>query len=143
MVHARSPPPTLPPVPSIDSEQVRARLETRLAEIESTRSRMHRDAEGMSENELSDSDQHPGDGGTEMHEQELDQTTDVFLEDERGRVEVAMRKLEEGTYGICEVCGKEIPTGRLEAMPEAIRCVEDQRGFEGEHRMGNKPPIDR
>ena len=37
----------------------------------------------------------------------------------------AMRKLDEGTYGICEVCGKEIPAGRLEAMPEAIRCVED------------------
>ncbi len=71
-------------MPSIDAEQVRTRLQARLGEIDSTRSGMRRDAEGMKENELSDSDQHPGDAGTEMHEQELDQTTEIFLEDERG-----------------------------------------------------------
>jgi RNA polymerase-binding transcription factor DksA len=28
-----------------------------------------------------------------------------------------------GTYGVCEVCGEQIPPGRLEAVPEATRCV--------------------
>jgi RNA polymerase-binding transcription factor DksA len=37
-------------------------------------------------------------------------------------------------------CGREIPAARLEAQPEAIRCVEDQRRFEAAHRVrANRP----
>jgi RNA polymerase-binding transcription factor len=35
----------------------------------------------------------------------------------------AQRRLAEGTYGTCEVCGEPIPEGRLEARPWATRCV--------------------
>lgn len=35
----------------------------------------------------------------------------------------AQRRVEEGTYGVCEVCGEPIPDGRLEARPWATRCV--------------------
>jgi DnaK suppressor protein len=38
--------------------------------------------------------------------------------------------VEEGSYGICEDTGEEIPRGRLEAVPEAIRTVEAQQRFE-------------
>ena len=37
---------------------------------------------------------------------------------------------DEGRYGVCVDCGKEIPPERLEAAPESIRCVDDQRRFE-------------
>lgn len=37
--------------------------------------------------------------------------------------QAAVAKLEEGTYGRCEVCGDPIPADRLEAVPEATRCV--------------------
>ena len=36
---------------------------------------------------------------------------------------VALRRLDEGSYGICEVCTKPIPYERLEAIPHALRCV--------------------
>lgn len=36
----------------------------------------------------------------------------------------ARRRIAEGTYGTCEVCGTEIPAGRLEARPQTSRCVE-------------------
>jgi len=36
----------------------------------------------------------------------------------RARAQVAA-----GTYGVCEVCGEQIPEGRLEARPWATRCV--------------------
>lgn len=39
-------------------------------------------------------------------------------------VDRALAKIEAGTYGTCEDCGKEIPAARLEARPESIRCVE-------------------
>ncbi|MBI4571920.1 MAG: TraR/DksA C4-type zinc finger protein [candidate division NC10 bacterium] len=35
----------------------------------------------------------------------------------------AEEKIREGTYGICEACGRAIPTARLRAVPEAVRCV--------------------
>ncbi len=37
----------------------------------------------------------------------------------------AMEKLDDGTYGACDVCGEPIPEGRLEALPWAVLCVED------------------
>jgi DnaK suppressor protein len=43
----------------------------------------------------------------------------------RADVVRAMAKLEEGTYGTCDECGRPIPEGRLEALPWAVLCVED------------------
>ncbi|MGD0886182.1 MAG: TraR/DksA family transcriptional regulator [Thermodesulfovibrionales bacterium] len=45
-------------------------------------------------------------------------------------VERALSRIEEGTYGICEDCEGEIPIGRLNAMPFAVRCVECQARHE-------------
>jgi len=42
-----------------------------------------------------------------------------------GQVERALRKIEEGTYGLSDVSGKPIPEARLEATPEAINTVEE------------------
>ncbi|MFN3480122.1 MAG: TraR/DksA family transcriptional regulator [Thermodesulfovibrionales bacterium] len=42
------------------------------------------------------------------------------------RIDEALRKLSEGTYGICEDCGEEIPKERLEVMPFAILCRDCQ-----------------
>lgn len=36
----------------------------------------------------------------------------------------AMTKIENGTYGECEVCNEEIPIARLELVPAALSCVE-------------------
>ena len=125
------------------ADEVRARLERRIEEIESTRARMHAESEGAESGELADYDQHPADQGSDTHDQEVDKTTEVFLDEERRRIDEALAAVENGTYGTCIVCGKEIPAGRLEVQPEAVRCVEDQRRFEGEHRMANQPPTER
>ncbi|HVL99361.1 MAG TPA: TraR/DksA C4-type zinc finger protein [Egibacteraceae bacterium] len=50
----------------------------------------------------------------------------AFIENARERlahVEAALAKMEEGTYGVCEVCGEDIPEARLEARPLSVRCV--------------------
>ena len=46
---------------------------------------------------------------------------DAMLRD----VDRALQKLEDGTYGICDRCGKLIPEERLEARPWSVLCVED------------------
>jgi RNA polymerase-binding transcription factor DksA len=43
------------------------------------------------------------------------------------RMESAYLKMEKGTYGLCESCGKEIPEPRLELVPEAQYCVECEK----------------
>jgi len=45
------------------------------------------------------------------------------LRESLAKVEDALRRLDEGTYGFCENCQEPIPTARLEAMPDARRCM--------------------
>lgn len=65
-----------------------------------------------------------GDGTSEA----VSRLTDIGVGEslERGleRTERALKKLEEGTYGICEACGAPISGGRLRAMPDAVLCVD-------------------
>ncbi len=46
------------------------------------------------------------------------------LEDTLQHVEAAIRKLDAGTYGVCERCGKAISPARLEAQPASAYCIE-------------------
>jgi DnaK suppressor protein len=118
-----------------DIETIEARLDERLDELRRTRAAARREDAGMLEGELSHVDNHPGDEGTETHEQEVEASTEVYLDEEERRIGEARRALAHGTYGTCVDCGREIPAARLEAIPEAVRCVEDQRRFEGRHRQ--------
>lgn len=45
------------------------------------------------------------------------------LQDALAEVEAALARLDQGTYGRCEVCGKPIAPARLEAKPAARRCI--------------------
>src|SRR5262245_9281131 len=46
------------------------------------------------------------------------------LRDQLDAVEAALAKLDEGTYGQCEVCGNQISEARLEAMPATRYCID-------------------
>lgn len=46
------------------------------------------------------------------------------------KIEKALKKIENGTYGICEVCGSEIDEKRLMARPEATLCIDCKRAQE-------------
>lgn len=45
-------------------------------------------------------------------------------------VERALDRIQDGTYGICTHCGKEIAHGRLDVSPEAASCVHCARAFD-------------
>ena len=121
-----------------DRQQVEQRLSERESEIESRRA-AHR-AGGRPEGEgLADYDQHPADQGTETFMQEMDETTEMILDEEVSRVKQAREALADGRYGVCIVCGKDIPADRLEAIPESVRCVEHQREHEARLRQGGGP----
>ncbi len=46
------------------------------------------------------------------------------------QIDLALKKMEEGTYGRCEVCEKEIHPARLRAHPFAVRCTRCQEAWE-------------
>lgn len=82
------------------------------------------ESESDSISELSSADQHQGDIATETFEREKDFSILEQLEAEIGDLDAALRKIDEGTYGTCEICGREIEADRLEAMPGTRTCFE-------------------
>ena len=123
----------------IDKEKVAARLRERAQEIEALRKSLRGEDAEQRDAELADYDQHPADQGTETLEQELDETRLAVLESEAKDVATAQQRLEDGTYGKCIVDGEDIPTERLEAIPEALRCIEHQKQYDAELRARGGP----
>ena len=115
-----------------ERQRIERRLEERLEELVRTRAAVH---SGENDSELAHLDQHPADEGSETHDREVDATTEIFLEEEERRIAEARRALADGSYGTCRGCGREIPEERLEAVPEAVLCIDCQRHFEGGHRQ--------
>ena len=98
-----------------------------VSEIEDETLRKSRlDASG----DLSSMPIHMADIGTDNYEQEfalglMDSERKLLRE-----IDDAMRRIDEGTYGVCEGTGKPIPKARLEAQPWARYCVEYARKLE-------------
>jgi RNA polymerase-binding transcription factor DksA len=117
----------------MDTEQARERLiaeRDRLIDVRNAASRLSTSAKEASERELSSADQHPAEQATETLERELDLGVLQSVEAELLEVKAALARLEADTYGRCEVCGKPIAEGRLEAKPATRYCVEDQAKVE-------------
>lgn len=66
--------------------------------------------------------------------QVFEQQRDLALRDRAvqhlAQVDAAIARLEAGTYGRCLRCGKDIPAGRLEALPWAAHCIECQTAID-------------
>lgn len=73
--------------------------------------------------ELSSIDNHTSDLGNETMERQKD--LGLLMEAKRtfGLIEDALRRVDEGTYGLCAGCGRPIAKERLEALPYAAKCV--------------------
>ena len=127
----------------MDADVARQRLADERARLDGVKSTF--DTEGLNDEseseslgELSSYDQHQADVGTETFEREKDLSILEQVEAELADVEHALRRLDDGTYGTCEVCGKAIPDERLEAMPAARLCLEHQAEAEREVRFSGE-----
>lgn len=81
------------------------------------------DSKSEISSELSYYDNHPSDIATEINDIEKGM---AFRENEKSiirRIDDALTRIEDGSYGRCKSCGKVIDTGRLEFMPYAENCV--------------------
>ncbi|MDQ3401546.1 MAG: TraR/DksA C4-type zinc finger protein [Chloroflexota bacterium] len=81
--------------------------------------------QGESGGELTLADQHPADAATETAQRELDLTQQRRAEARLERIDAALARVKDGTYGTCVACGEPIPTERLGIIPETPYCVAD------------------
>ena len=118
-------------------ERQRARLEELQAQLVRLRGGLEEDQRFRAEEEQDFTQHDSGDMSQSLFTREVDATVEHNVERRLASVQRALQKIDEGTYGICDDTGEQIPRGRLEAVPEAIRTIEAQQRVERERR----PPV--
>ncbi|MDF5756511.1 TraR/DksA family transcriptional regulator [Spongiactinospora sp. TRM90649] len=103
----------------MDDATARMRLENMLGDLDRSIAVLRGDPVGVRDRSAADAGSHLTDA--DRHQAMLD-----VADRQRGAVMDALKRLEEGSYGRCVDCRKPVPEGRLEARPEASRCVQCQ-----------------
>ncbi|MGA9348146.1 MAG: TraR/DksA C4-type zinc finger protein [Anaerolineae bacterium] len=97
---------------SPERERLEQALEETLAEIEQLNKKLEDKADyGL------------GEGGPTIYEWEFSLALRQSLEAKAKSIRAALRKMQEGSYGVCEVCGQEIDAERLAVLPHTTLCI--------------------
>jgi RNA polymerase-binding transcription factor DksA len=117
----------------VDANAARKRLEELLAELEAS-AQVLQHSGGADTGELSTLDQHPADSGTSLADADREEASLEVMLAQQERVRAALARVDAGTYGQCVDCGRQLPEERLDARPEADRCVDCQQKAEAAAR---------
>ena len=112
----------------------RRRLEELREELLRLRGGLEEDQRDRAEDEGDMTENDSGDMSQSLFTREVDATVEEQVERRLQHVERALQKIEEGTYGLSDDSGEPIPRGRLEAIPEATRTVEEQERLRETYR---------
>lgn len=114
---------------TIDTEHFKQLLLGERQRAQEALERLQREDEGQLEDEQEEiqSDNHLGDMATSMYDRELDYTLEENVERVLGEIDAALGRIENGTYGVCENGGEQIPPERLEAIPWTTLCIDCKR----------------
>ena len=113
-----------------DVDRFRQALLEERRRVQAAIENIHNDHPGSISDETGEDavyDNHLADTATETYDRELDYTLEENSEHVLAEIDAALRRIDEGTYGICSNCGKPIPEERLEALPWATLCIDCQR----------------
>jgi RNA polymerase-binding protein DksA len=120
---------------SIDTDHFRAQLLKGRERVHDAIAHLQKDHAGRLDDEVEEmaggSDNHLGDLATATLNREIDYSLSENSEQMLAEIDAALRRIEDGTYGTCAVCGKEIGAERLEVQPWASLCIDDARKAEG------------
>lgn len=100
-----------------DHAEIEAKLTARLAELTER-------AQGIEEDLRQPLDQDWEEQAVDLADDDALAGVDAVLRQEIVQVRAALDRIENGTYGICSVCGDEIGLERLRARPIATRCID-------------------
>jgi len=115
----------------LDTSQYRARLVEEQERLLHAVDFLQRENPGSIADELGDivtaGDGNLGDTATATYDRELDEGLGEGAQQTLREIDDALRKIDDGTYGACEACGKPIGEDRLAAIPWTRLCIDDQR----------------
>jgi RNA polymerase-binding transcription factor DksA len=93
--------------------------------------------ETVSDSELADYDQHPAEAASKTLDQEWELSVIESLEGQLSLIDEALKRIDAGTYGRCEICKRPIGEERLVERPMARFCKKHQEGVEKQVRAEN------
>ncbi len=109
-------------------DELRVRLEQEHAELEEQLTTIEDTSFAATQSDLSGDvglDDESADAGTATFEREKDLSIEQNVRDLLQKIERALQKIDAGTYGICERCGKPIEKARIKALPYVDLCIKD------------------
>ena len=109
-------------------DDLRERLTAEQDELETQLKTIEEQSFANSQSDISGEvsfDEENADAGTFTFERERDLSIENNVRDLLGKIERALARLDEGTYGICSRCGKPIEKARLKALPYVDLCLKD------------------
>jgi RNA polymerase-binding protein DksA len=117
---------------TIDTTEYRKRLEEEKARLLHAVGFLEKENPGSISEELGElaeggTDNHLADTAGAMVDREVDEGLEEGAKETLAEIDAALQRIEDGTYGICENCGKPIGAERLAALPWARLCIDDQR----------------
>jgi len=91
---------------------------------------------------------HPADAATDSFDRDLVLALASFEQDGLYEIDAALRRIDDGTYGVCELTGRPIPWKRLEAIPWTRFSIEGERHLEGNNHphigaLGTVQPVEK
>jgi DnaK suppressor protein len=109
-------------------EELRERLLTERAELQDQLTTIEEQSFATSQSDLSGEvsfDEENADAGTFTFERERDLSIENNVRDLLGKIDRALARMDDGTYGLCARCGKAIEKARLKALPYVDLCLKD------------------
>jgi DnaK suppressor protein len=113
----------------LDLDAFRRRLTDERARVAEERQRLVEDTSRSMEESNDDdgADSHLADSATETLDREIELTLEDNADHLLASIDAALARIDDGTYGQCESCGRQISAERLEALPYATKCIDCKR----------------
>jgi DnaK suppressor protein len=111
-------------------EDLKGRLEEEQGELRVQLSTIEEETFSASQSELSGDvglDDESADAGTATFEREKDLSIENNVRDLLAKIDRALTRMDNGSYGTCERCGKPIEKARIKALPYVDLCIKDAK----------------
>ena len=108
--------------------ELRTRLESERGELADQLTTIEDQAFAATQSDISGDvgvDDESADAGTATFEREKELSIEQNVRDLIQKIDRALKRIDDGTYGICEVCGKPIEKARIKALPYVDLCIKD------------------
>jgi DnaK suppressor protein len=125
---ARPPAKQRSPLTKKELDELRERLLAERVELEEQLATLEENTFAASQSDMSGEvafDDETADAGTATFERERDLSIENNVKDLLAKIDRAIRRMDAGTYGLCDRCGKPIEKARIKALPYVDLCIKD------------------